>query len=347
MRRTLVPVLLLVAWTSAALAAGDAVVQRLTRAGVALAQALGDGGPGRYGFEDEERFDLRLAPFRLDGLALRDMSSEQRANLWQAVDAPLSSVGREKIRTIMSLEREVARAEREAGTLGRLAAWAMDRDPEAYYLTLYGEPGSDAAWGYRFDGHHVSLNVTAVPGELPAVTPLFLGGQPRRVPEGWERAGLQVLAEQEDLARSLYSALDSSSRVAASLPYAGDRDLMLGTARRMAELPTGRGVARADLVPAQQASLNALLESYLGLLDPELAAARRAEIDLDGRDEIRFAWAGDAQPGAPHYYRLQGPSFLIEFDNTLEGADHIHVVWRDPRRDYGMDLLDAHRSRAH
>jgi hypothetical protein len=340
---TLVLVCALVAFGAAQ---EDSPGARLRRAAAELSAALEpeQREAALYAFDDEERFDLRLAPVLLDGLALRDMGERERGALDALLAAGLSPAGLAKLRSIMSLETEVARLDRERGFPGGwFSRVATPRDPEAYYLTLYGDPAADGPFAFRFDGHHVSLSFSAIAaGGVPASTPIFLGAQPRRVRDGWERAGLEVLAEEESLARALYRSLEPAARARATLPFAADRELMLGTERRLGPLALAAGLSRAELGAAQASQLDALLEAYLGLLDPQIAAARRAEIDAAGRDALRFAWAGSAAPGEPHYYRLQGPGFLIEFDNSLPGADHIHVLWRDPARDYGMDLLAAH-----
>ncbi len=343
MRAAVVPCLLLAAALATADLAGTG--PGLERAGRGLADALGPDHAARHAFDDAERFDLRLAPFRLEGLTLREMDPGQRDALWSLVDAPLSAAGRSTARAIMALETEVARAEREAGFPRSLARFVVDRDPEAYHVTLYGEPGAGEPWGFRFDGHHLSLNVTQVPGETPSTTPLFLGAQPRRVPAGGSPAGSMVLGEQERLARELYASLSGAQRAAATLPWAGQRELMRGTARRLGRLPPPEGLARGAMSSGSRRRLDALLESYLGLLDADLAGARRREIRAAGLDAVHLAWSGGEGDDAPLYYRLQGPALLIEFDNSEPAASHIHVLWRDPRRDYGLDLLAEHRAR--
>lgn len=296
-----------------------------------------------YAFDDGERFDLRLAPLWLEGLQVGEMREEQRPLLWRLLAAGLSESGTEKVRTIMSLEREVSRLDREA-SFGWVRARVIDRDPQAYYLTVYGDPGGGGPWGYRFDGHHVSLNYTVVPGETPSATPMFLGGQPRVVREGWERAGLQVLAAEENAARTLYASLEGSARERATLAYEANRGLLLGDKARPDLGDESAGLARGEMSAAQTRALDALIEVYLANLAPGIARARRDAIESD-RDAVRFAWAGAAAPGEPHYYRIHGPSFLIEFDNTTADADHIHVVWHDLESDFGLDILQRHYAR--
>ena len=326
---------------------GESSAERLTRAGAQLLASLDaeQRADLAYAFTDDERFDLRLAPILLEGLKLRDMTEQQRAQTRALLAAGLSPQGLAKVETIMSLEGEVERLDRE----GWMPAWISRRfrDPLRYYLALFGEPEAGATWGFRFDGHHLSLNYTVAPGEVPSATPLFLGGQPREVPAGWERAGLRVLADEEDAARGLYLALADELRARATLPFRSDRGHFLGGGRSVRLEGPPAGLGRAAMTPAQQAALDALIDVYLANFTREIADARREGLDAAGRDTIHFAWSGSDVPGEPCYYRVTGPTFLIEFDNSEARADHIHAVWRDFVGDFGMDLLADHYQREH
>lgn len=299
-----------------------------------------------YAFEDEERFDLRLAPLGLEGLQVRQMSDAQWRSLRAALGSVLSPVGLEKVETIRSLEREVG--ELEGGLIGLFMGGR--RDPQRYYLALFGEPGPERPWGLRFDGHHLSLNWTAVPDQALSVTPLFLGGQPREVPAGLERAGLRVLAQEEELGLALGRSLDAAQRAAAGTELrAGsglfmNRPMFVGSDPEL-ELAEPAGLARSAMNEAQRAALDALIDVYLGNFDSAIAELHRARIAREV-DRVHFLFAGSLVVGEPSYYRVQGPSFLIEFDNTDASADHIHVVWRDLSGDFGRDVLAEHR-RAH
>ena len=344
-------------WLAGAIAIAALAVQasaegslaaRLAAAAAALVASFDETQRDRavYAFDDDERFDLRLAPFLLDGVRVDELRAGQEDQLWALLDAGLSDSGAAKLRAIMSLEAEVERSQREGGLLGRLGLFLIDRDPKAYHLTIYGDPGSGGPWGYRFDGHHVSLNYTIAPGRTPAAAPMFLGAQPRRVRDGWERAGLQVLADEENAARALYASLEGDARRRATLPYAADRDLFIAAEARPDFGGPRVGLPRSAMSEAEQKALDRTISAYLDTLAPEIANARRASIDA-GAGQIHFAWAGSATPGEPHYYRIHGPAILLEFDNTSAGADHIHVVWHDPQTDYGLDLLREHHARYH
>ena len=219
------------------------------------------------------------------------------------------------------------------------------RNPEWYFFSVFGEPGAGGPWGWRVEGHHLSLNFTVVEGAPVAWAPALFGANPAEVRSG-PRAGLRTLPEEEDLARALVRSLSAEQRAAAIVASDAPADI-LSEARRAATplSPVGLAVARLSAVQRQQ--LVSLLEVYLSRMDSELAASRRTAIEGAGLDVVTFAWAGPLERGAPHYYRIQGPSFLVEYDNTQDGANHVHTVWRDFHGDFGRDLLLEHYAAAH
>jgi hypothetical protein len=305
-----------------------------------------------YAFDDDERFDLRLAPLRLEGLRVDQMTDSQWAELESLLSGVLSPSGLGKMNTIRSLEREVAEAE------GGLFGFVMDRirDPKRYFLAVFGEPGPEAPWGMRFDGHHLSFNWTVVPGEALSVTPLFLGGQPRVVPDGLDRAGLRVLADEEDRALGLVNALSEGERAAARIPFGGggafSRPMSVAGGERVdPQQPVGQRVQ--SMGREAKSRLNGVIETVLENFVPEVANRYRAGLPTQA-DTIHFAYAipeeragTPLQPGTPLYYRIQGAGFLIEYDNTSEEADHIHLVWREFAGDFGRDVLAEHRRSHH
>lgn len=319
---------------------------RARQAAEALLAALGPGQARTisFPFEGRERLDLHLYPFFLDGLRLSELGPEARA----AQDALLASVlspdTLARVHTIRSLEEDVAALEREKGGIWRIVRHS--RDPERYTTALFGAPSTESPWGFRFDGHHVSLNATFVPGELPSVTPLFLGSQPRVVEAPSPRAGAQVLALEEQLARDLLASLTEDQRDTAILPFSPGREMFVGVGARLDPFEP-QGLARGAMRPEQQATLDALIDVYLDRASEEIADAARARYAKAGLDSVVFAWAGGELPGQPHYTRVQGPTFLLEFDNSLPEADHIHTIWREFDGDFGEDLLAEHYSQSH
>ena len=267
---------------------------------------------------------------------------------WQAWRRVLGSVlsphGLDRVETVMSLEREVLLRDEKVF----LGSWwgGFIHGENRYYVALFGEPMDGRAWGLRFDGHHVSLNWTVSPDGRISTSPVFLGSEPREVPEGWERAGLRALAEEEDAARGLWETLSPAQRSEAELPFAegsarGSRPLFVGEGPRF-EPGAPAGVAHAAMTTTQQQALAVLVETYLSHLAEPLREARWGALDAAGRDALHFAWAGSFTPGEPLYYRVQGPTLLIEFDDTVPEADHVHTVVRDPAGDFGHDLLAEH-----
>ena len=273
-------------------------------------------GAALYDFEDDERYDLRLAPLGLEGLPLRDMSDAQAAGALGMLGTVLTDRGLETVEAVMALEPLVKANER--ATLLRIMAPL--RDPERYWLSIFGLPG-DPAWGFRFDGHHVSVNVTEVAGRVSA-TPLFLGAQPHI-----------VLGEEETAARALVATFSEDQLSRASLPYAKKRGLMVATDAHLA-LDVPLGLPRADMNPDQQLALDELVALFSG---------RVRDLPSDTAT-AQFAWASE---GDRCYFRVQGDSFIAEYDDTLPDGDHVHTLWRSAEGDYGKDLLQAHRREHH
>jgi hypothetical protein len=290
-------------------------------------------------FDHPNRLDWHYIPRDRMGLALREMNDEERAAAHGLLSATLSGQGYLKAIAVMELDQVLREA---AESQGRQAD---HRDPLRYYLTVFGDPASDGPWGWRFEGHHVSLNFSSVTGEV-AVTPAFFGANPAQVTEG-RRAGLRVLAPEEDLGRRLLASLDEAQREVAVLETETPMDILLAPGTNADSLGPPSGVAFADMTDEQQGLVGALLAVWAGNLEPGLAETQLERIHGAGMESIRFAWIGSAAPGQPHYYRLHGPTFVIEYDNAQNGANHIHTVWRDTERDFGADLLRRHLREDH
>lgn len=289
-----------------------------------------------FGFEEAERKNWHFIPRSRLGLPLKEMSHEQRLLAHALLSSGMSSRGYGKAVSVMSLEAILA--ELEKGQAGKPV-----RDSENYFVSIFGTPGSKAPWGWRFEGHHLSLNFTCA-GNGPAVTPAFFGANPGKVKEG-SRAGLRVLSREEDLGRELAASLSSSQREQAVVLKEVPKDIFNDPAR--AEMTAPEGIAYSALQPAQQKILESIIREYLEKSRPEVANAEWERIAKGELKELRFSWVGGTEVGAPHYYRIQGTSFLVEYDNTQNGANHPHAVWRDRNRDFGADLLKEHHSKSH
>ncbi len=287
-------------------------------------------------FESERRTDWHYVPRPRPGLPLAAMDGAQRAAMWRLVATALSEPGLVQARDIVRLE----------GILGELTGRPDYRDPENYALILFGVPDPGMPWAWRIEGHHLSLTVTLVPGQGVAATPAFLGANPARVPDGHDHAGLRVLAAEQDLGFALLDSLEAGQRTAAVLQDRSLGDIVSGPGRETS-LRVPEGVAFADLNDAQRGGLMELVEIYLGRLRADLAETERRRLRQGGAHGLRFAWAGSPAPGAPHYYRAHGPTLLIEYDNTQNGANHIHTVMHDPLDGFGADLLRRHHEAQH
>ena len=283
----------------------------------------------QFEFKEDERLNWHFIPRARQGLPFKEMTPAPRPLAQALLAAGLSSRGLAKVGTIMSLEDILLQIEGPTNP--------VRRDPELYYVTIFGTPGPDGPWGWRFEGHHVSFNITVVNGHEVSGSPSFLGANPAEVRDG-PRRGLRALAAEEDLGRALLEALAPAQRAQAVFTRHTPREVITGADRKVKALEPV-GVAHAELTPAQQARLMDLLGEYAGRLRPELAARDLDRIRAAGQDQIRFGWAGEIEKGAPHYYRVQGPTFLLEFDCVQNGANHIHAVWRDLAKDFREDRL--------
>jgi hypothetical protein len=289
-----------------------------------------------FTFDDAERLNWHFVPRARRGLPFSEMSAEQRELARAILRTGLSRRGYLTATRIIELELVL----REMGENPRV------RDPELYYFSIFGTPSRAAPWGFRAEGHHLSLNFTLVRDTLIATAPAFFGANPAEVRRG-SRQGLRALADEEDIGRELVLSLDERQLADALISGRTPRDIVTGNAVRVEPL-SPVGIRVTALQPEQAAIMVRLLEVYLGRMAEPLAARRRHALERTDFNEIAFAWAGSTRPGEPHYYRIQGPSFLIEYDNTQNNANHIHTVWRDFDGDFGRDLLREHyRSAPH
>jgi hypothetical protein len=312
---------------------------RAAMAGAATAflSALGADARRRavFAFGDKERLNWGYVPRRRQGLPFKEMAAPARSAAHELMKASLSEMGYAKAVNVIRLEGVL----RQLETFG-----ALMRDPENYSVSVFGTPGAAAPWGWRLEGHHLSLNFTLVPGKPVAVTPAFLGANPAEVRAG-ALEGLRTLAGEEDLARTLAQGMDERQRRRMVIAASSPGDIVSGPGRQES-LASPAGIAAAELAPAQRAMLLRLVEEYARNMRAEIADEELRRLREAGLERLHFAWAGPLDAGA-HYYRIHGPTVLIELDNTQNEANHIHSVWHDPRNDFGADLLRAHYEHGH
>ena len=288
-----------------------------------------------FDFKDDERMDWHFIPKPRKGLPLKDMTPTQQHLADALLSAGLSQRGYIKAVTIMSLEDVLRIIEHDDG---------VRRNPEGYYFSIFGEPSDKGTWGFRVEGHHVSQNFTIVNGKI-AGSPSFFGANPAMVLDG-PRKGLRTLPLEEDLARGVIQSLAPDQRNVAIVDKEAYKDILTMASRKAALAGQPSGLQASKMNAKQRQLLQDLLDEYCNNMPDQLAQDREEKVKKAG-DKLYFAWAGGIDKGQPHYYRIQSPTFLIEYDDTQNNANHIHSVWRDYDGDFGLDLLKQHYETSH
>lgn len=285
-------------------------------------------------FDDRDRVDWHYTPRGRNGVALKELDAKGREAVHALLREALSAAGYRRVVNIIELEL----------VLREIEAFGLLRDPEKYHLTIYGAPDKAKTWGWRFEGHHLSLNFALAGDRMVVDSPSFFGANPALVGSG-PRKGLRALAAEEDEARALLASLSEAQRREAVFDSRTYGDIVSGAAERVDALDAV-GIAASRLDEKQRAQLVKLIEVYASAFEPSLAKARMERVREGGIESVRFGWAGATEKGRPHYYRIQGPRFLIEYDASQGGGNHIHTVWRDFSGDFGRDLLREHHALA-
>ncbi len=295
----------------------------------------------QFDFDANERYNWHYIPKSRKGLPLKELSETQRQSALKLLHTALSDTGFKKTTAIMQLEGILRDAE------GRSTGDTY-RDPSKYYFSVFGNPATDSIWGWRLEGHHISFNFSAKNNELVSGTPGFLGTNPAIVLSGPEK-GKQILENETELGFSLIQSLDADQARKAIISDEAPSEIITAADRKaMIEHP--QGILYSDLNSLQQKMFIELLSVYIHRYTRLFALIMMKEIEATGLDKLRFAWAGAQQPGIghPHYYRIQGPTIIIEYDNTQNNANHVHTVVRDLKNDFGGDeLLDHYHKEKH
>jgi hypothetical protein len=290
-------------------------------------------------FDDEmARHDWHYIPRSRLGLSLKEMQAHQRNKAFTLLDIGLGEQARATARTIISLEPILAEIEGP----GRL----FPRDQDLYYLIIFGTPGTEATWSWRFEGHHISVNYTIVNGSLVVPTPIFFGANPAYVRHG-DREGLRALKDEEDLARDLMASLDGEQKKVAIINPVAPDDILTRNVSRVGDQVPIEGLQFKDMTATQNDVTKQLIDVYITRLPDNMANAQRKKIESNTLDSATFAWAGGVNRGEGHYYRLLGATFLAEYDCTQNQANHIHAVWRDLTNDFADDILKQHYQKRH
>ena len=289
-----------------------------------------------FEYPDEERKNWHFIPRVRKGLTFKEMTYEQRLLAQALLATGLSGRGYAKAVSIMSLEAVLAILEKDK-------VGGAVRDPENYFVSIFGKPGI-APWGWRLEGHHLSLNYAIPNDDLPVMTPSFFGTNPGEVKSG-PRAGTRLLGTEEELGRTLVKSLTEEQRKVATVLTEAPKEIFNDPKRTDPTKP--EGIPQSQLTPEQSATLVKIVKEYLFRCRPDVAAEEFAKVERAGLDKLHFTWAGGLELGQPHYYRVQGGNFILEYDNTQNDANHVHSIWRDFDHDFGGDLLKAHVDAAH
>jgi hypothetical protein len=370
MHRLRSPRLILLAGFAAALITGGVIAAErsanaMAKAAAAFVENLNPDQRQKatFPFQSDERLHWHFIPtdgFPRNGLTINEMTEPQRQRVHDLLKVALSQKGYLTAKSIMELEELLGvmeKRERDARASqpppaagaapgrGRGAGQGMIRDPGRYFVSVFGTPSNKETWGWRIEGHHVSLHFDVINGRLVSSTPTFFGSNPAEIREG-PQTGTRILGEQEDAARALLGALDESQRAKAVINTVALNDIVTGNKLDIEPLsPVG---LTGDAMNAKQRDmLVKLIEIYASKMADDIASERMAKIKKAGIEKIGFAWAGEAERGKRHYYRIQGPTFLIEHDNSQNNGNHVHSIWRDFAGDFGRDLLREHIKTAH
>jgi Protein of unknown function (DUF3500) len=290
-------------------------------------------------FTSDERENFRYTPQKPPneraGLPIKEMSDNQRLAAMNLLHSAVSEKASLKIEQIMSLE----------GLLAELEKDPIRRDPSKYFVAIYGTPSTTSPWGWRFEGHHCSINMTLIPGKGISVTPSFLGSSPAEIRNG-PRKGLRILAAEEELARTLVNTLLAGGKSEVIFSEKPPGEIISGEKRNVSALDPV-GILARDMTESQRTALQTLIQEYTGRYRSDVAATDLKRMKDAGLENIRFGWAGGTKFGEPYYYRIQGPTFLMEGANTQNQSNHLHATWRDFDGDFGRDLLREHLAGDH
>ncbi len=312
-----------------------ALVMRNAASALSAATPAADQPRLLFAFDDTLRADWHYTPRSRAGIALKDMNPAQRAAARSLLEAPLSASGLATVQDVMALE----------AVLRDLEAFSSLRVPGNYAMAIYGAPAADAAWGWRIEGHHLSLHFTLDREQVVSTLPQFMGANPALVPRSvadGPKAQARPLGAPEDAARALLASFDPRQRAQAVLSAQTYGDLVSRNAPQAQPLEKG-GLAASAMSASQRQALLALIEQFAAQVKPALATARLQRVSNPAFEAVTFAWVGSAQKGQGHYFRIQGEKFLIEYDNS--GGNHVHSVWRDFDGDWGRDVLADHYRR--
>ena len=288
-----------------------------------------------YEYMDGERIFWYYPPVNRHGLPLRDMDDDQRQLAYTLMETGLTDKSFEKAKLIIEHESVLGPLEKEAGVT------SFVRDPDLYYWTVFGDPGSDKEpWGWRVEGHHISLNFSLWGDKFLSMTPFFFGANPAEVRKG-PKKGLRILDQREDLGFELMNSLDKGQTSTATIYSEAPYDILTYNSSRVS-LPPEEGLPASKMNDTQKDILRSLVNVYVNQVRTDMAEQKLQRLEDEGFDGLHWAWGGPVEEGKEHYYRIHGGNFVVEFDNRQNGGNHIHSVWRDVENDFANDVLREH-----
>ncbi len=295
-----------------------------------------------FTFGEPEQYNWNFVPLVREGPTFHDFNTEQKDAALTLLKSSLSEAGFTKTQEIRELENVLFQIENNSF---KMPDGSPARDPLNYHFSVFGKPSPSAIWGWRFEGHHISLNFNSAAGKLHSTTPTFLGANPGIVREGAQK-GKEVLKKESELGFALINSMSPDQLKLAKFSENAPREIITGNDRRVGKIDR-QGIAYSALNGEQKKNFMQLLNTYIGNYIFEFSEIFRERITNAGLDNLYFAWAGGLVEGIPHYYRIHGPTLLIEFDNIQNNANHVHTVVRDLKNDFAEDLLKAHYQKEH
>lgn len=296
-----------------------------------------------FSFHDEERYNMNYVPIPRKGPTFHDFDETQKQAALDLLKACLSREGYEKTMEIRELEKVLRIIENDHND--KMPDGRPRRDPLNYHFCIFGTPSTSEIWGWRFEGHHISLNFTSDQGKIVSATPTFFGSNPGIVKEGAHR-GKQVLKRESLLGFTLVNSLTADQLKIAKFSEEAPPEIITANHREVGEIEK-KGIAYSKLDQAQKKTFNKLLQLYVGQYIFDFSENLMAKIEKAGIENLHFAWAGSLKEGKAHYYRIHGPMLLIEFDNTQNDANHVHTAVRDLTNDFAEDILQRHYEMEH
>jgi Protein of unknown function (DUF3500) len=286
-----------------------------------------------FPLKHEERFNFNFVPLERKGPTFRDFNATQKTAALELLKASLSAQGFKKATDIIELEKALIIIEKQAPD-------SRYRDPLNYHFCIFGTPTADKAWGWKFEGHHISVNFVSNEGRIVSSTPSFFGSNPGIVTIE-EQKGKQALKLESELALLLVNALSEEQLKTARVSEEAPKEIITGNSRKASNIEP-RGISFNALDDDQKKTFLQLLDVFVKNYELGFSKTLMEKIKKAGMDNLSFAWAGGLRYGVPHYYRIQGPMLLIEYDNIQNNANHVHTSVRDLTNDFAEDILREH-----